>query len=237
MNSIGISEPVFEALFRQAVIDDYIDEIESIPPNEELAKIYSFTPEFELRMQNLFKRIRKKAAIAGIAKHAKRAAAVLLIAATVFFGLLLTQPEVRAAVGNVVVKWFEQFTSITYHSEGAEEHTETREMRPTFLPDGYFESFVINLDNAMLVMFSNDAGDEIRFTYTVGNDISTAISVSNAHNTIEEYVINGTPALIVTAHDSDEQNGVIFAYDDNVVDIWGRLPIDLLIEIAESVGK
>ena len=39
MNKNPISDTVFEALFRQAVIDDYIDEVESAPPKEELAKV------------------------------------------------------------------------------------------------------------------------------------------------------------------------------------------------------
>jgi len=49
-----INDNVFEALFRQAVIDNFLEEIDSLPPDEELSKIYIFSPEHEARMQRLF---------------------------------------------------------------------------------------------------------------------------------------------------------------------------------------
>ena len=60
MNKNPISDTVFEALFRQVVIDDYIDEVESAPSREELAKLYPISPEFDLRMKKLFDRVRRK---------------------------------------------------------------------------------------------------------------------------------------------------------------------------------
>lgn len=36
------------------------EQIDSIPPNEQLAKIYSFSPEFEVRMKKLFAKNRRK---------------------------------------------------------------------------------------------------------------------------------------------------------------------------------
>jgi hypothetical protein len=60
MNKDRVNDEVFEALFRQAVIDDFNEEIDSIPTNEDLAKIYSFSPEFEIRMKKLFIKDRRK---------------------------------------------------------------------------------------------------------------------------------------------------------------------------------
>jgi len=54
MYGVEYDESVFESLFRQAVIDAFVKEIEAIPSNEELKKIYSFSPQFELRMKKLF---------------------------------------------------------------------------------------------------------------------------------------------------------------------------------------
>lgn len=36
-------------LSRQAVIDDFNEEIDSIPQNQHPVKVYSFSPEFEIR--------------------------------------------------------------------------------------------------------------------------------------------------------------------------------------------
>ena len=40
MNTNQLSDSVFEALFRQAVIDSIYEEIDELPPNEELAAMY-----------------------------------------------------------------------------------------------------------------------------------------------------------------------------------------------------
>jgi len=60
MNKRKVNDMVFEALFRQAVVDDFNEQIDSIPPKEQLAKIYSFSPEFEVRMKKLFAKNRRK---------------------------------------------------------------------------------------------------------------------------------------------------------------------------------
>lgn len=54
MNKDQVNDVIFEALFRQAVIDDFNEKIDSIPTNEQLAEIYSFSWEFEMRMKKLF---------------------------------------------------------------------------------------------------------------------------------------------------------------------------------------
>jgi hypothetical protein len=54
LNKNQVNDVVFEALFRQAVIDDFNDEINSIPSNEQMTKLYSFSPEFEIKMKRLF---------------------------------------------------------------------------------------------------------------------------------------------------------------------------------------
>ena len=53
MYRVKSDEPAFETLFRQAVIDSFVEEIKAIPSDEELKKIYSFSPQFERRMEKL----------------------------------------------------------------------------------------------------------------------------------------------------------------------------------------
>ncbi len=61
MNKNQVSDTVFEALFRQAIIDDFNEEMDSIPTNEQLARIYSFSSKFEMRIKKFLQRIVEKA--------------------------------------------------------------------------------------------------------------------------------------------------------------------------------
>lgn len=49
-------ETIPEALLRRAVIQDHENELTSIPPEDELRKMYTFSPQHELRMKALFQK-------------------------------------------------------------------------------------------------------------------------------------------------------------------------------------
>ena len=117
MNKDQVNDVVFEALFRQAVIDDFNKEIDSIPTNEQLAKIYSFSPEFEIRMKKLFIKDHRRSLLKNTMLYSRRVASVLIIVLGLLFGTLLFNTEVRAAVGKVFVEWYERFTSFTFKDD------------------------------------------------------------------------------------------------------------------------
>ena len=45
---------LFDALLRQAVIDNYEEELAAIPDEQELSAVYSFSDTHNARMKNLF---------------------------------------------------------------------------------------------------------------------------------------------------------------------------------------
>jgi hypothetical protein len=230
-----VGDPVFEALFRQAVIDKYDDEINSLPSNEELAKLYPFSPSFDLRMKRVIARYRRKDIFQKISKNMQRVAVILLIVSTVFFGMLLTNPEVRAAVGNVIVGWYEQFTSITFtRTEPNVENAERIGLNPEYVPDGYFMLTSENIVDMTFTLFSNEYGNQIRFIYRPGY-AATNISIDNENHVIENHQMNGADAFIAIATDTDFDNGIVFVFENHVVEIWGTVHIDELMKMAESL--
>lgn len=158
MNKDQVDDVVFEALFRQAVIDDFNEEIDSIPTNEQLAKIYSFSPEFELRMKKLFTKDRRKDFIKTISLYSRRVASVLIIVLGLLFGTLLFNAEVRAAVGNVLVEWYEKFTSFTFI--GDEIIDEKKEWSLNYMPEGYIQENYEVLGRITSIEYRNNQGEK-----------------------------------------------------------------------------
>jgi len=237
MNNKQVNDSIFEALFRQAVVDDYTDEIDSIPPNEELAKTLSFSPGFELKMKKVFARDRRKDIFTAFIKHTKRVAVFVLILTTLLSGALLAHPEVRAAVGNVIVQWFEKFTSFTYHSGVSEEDSVVKHFRPQFLPNGFSESEALDLESMMLIIYSDGSDGIIYLQYSLGDDTSMSVAVDNEYTEIKEVIMYGSKALIITDLIGDGMNGVVFMLDGYVINIKSNLPIDVVVQIAESVAE
>ncbi len=176
MNKRKVNDMVFEALFRQAVVDDFNEEIDSIPPNEQLAKIYSFSLEFEVRMKKLFAKNRRKDFAKAIMFYSRKIASILIIVLGLLFSTLLFNTEVRATVGKVLVEWYEKFTSFTF--KDGKVIDKKKDWTLNYLPKGYVLKNFQMLGNITNIEFINNQGDKIRFSYRPEESI-TNISVDN----------------------------------------------------------
>jgi len=228
-----ISDLVFEALFRQAVIDDFIDEINSFPPDDVLAMEYPLSPAFELRMKKLFALDRRKEAAKTIIRYAKKAAVIVFVIISLLFGALMLNPEVRAAVSKVIIEWYEQFTRISFRSE-ATDTSKKYVLKPSYVPDGYYE-YSFNVFNSMTdIIYINDANMII--TFSLYPDNMPNISVDNEKHDITEVLINGNKSLVIKAHDNTSSNGLIYYHNGFMMEIWGFIPVDDLLKMAKSIS-
>ncbi|MGJ0848516.1 DUF4367 domain-containing protein [Tissierella praeacuta] len=232
MNKRKVNDMVFEALFRQAVVDDFNEEIDSIPPNEQLAKIYSFSPEFEVRMKKLFAKNRRKDFAKAIMFYSRKIASILIIVLGLLFSTLLFNTEVRATVGKVLVEWYEKFTSFTF--KDGKVIDKKKDWTLNYLPKGYVLKNFEMLGNITNIEFINNQGDKIRFSYRPEESI-TNISVDNENHEIDRCIILENEAFSISSVNDQFDNGVIWNTNGHTFDLWGKLPIDELKKIAESI--
>lgn len=234
MNKDQVNDVVFEALFRQAVIDDFNEEIDSIPTNEQLANIYTFSPEFEMRMKKLFIKDRRRSLLKDTMLYSRRVASVLIIVLGLLFGTLLFNTEVRAAVGKVLVEWYEKFTSFTFNADKVID--EKKDWTLNYLPEGYELKNYEVLGRITNIEFTNNQGDKIRFSYRPEEGI-TNISVDNENHEISSYVILDKEAFSITAVNDKFDNGLIWNMEGHTFDLWGKIPVDELKKVAESISE
>lgn len=137
MNKEQVNDFLFEELFRQAVIDDFNEELDSIPTKGRLSKTYSFSPEFEIRMKKLFAKDRRRSFLRTGILYTRKVASIFIMVLGLLFATLLFNTEVRATVGKVFIEWYEKFTSFTYTDE--EVINEKKDWNLNYLPEGYVE--------------------------------------------------------------------------------------------------
>lgn len=234
MNKDQVKDVVFEALFRQAVIDDFNEEVDSIPTNEQLAKIYPFSTDFEIRMKKLFTRDCRRSSFRNAMFFIRRVASILIIVLGLLFGTLLFNTEVRAAVGKVLVEWYQKFTSFTFRD--SEIIVEKKEWTLEYLPEGYTMKNHEVLGRITNVEFVNELGDKIRFSYRPEGNI-TNISVDNENHKIDSCEILNNEAYCISTIDDELHNGVIWNRDGHTFDLWGKIPMEELKKIAESISE
>jgi hypothetical protein len=234
MNKNNVNDAVFEALFRQAVIEDFNEEIDFIPTNEELARVYSFSPEFEIRMKKLLIKDRRSSLIKAAMYYSRKVASIFIIVLGLLFGTLLFNTEVRATVVTVLVEWYEKFTSFTFRDD--EIVNEKKDWTLKYLPEGYVQEKYEVLGRIINIEYRNNQGGKIRFTYRPEGS-STNISVDNENHEIDEYVILGNEGFSITAVNDKFDNGIIWNMEDYTFDLWGKVPMDELKKIAESLSE
>lgn len=228
-----MNENILEALFRQAIIDDYKEEIEKIPDKKELMKIISLSPEFELRMNKLFARDRRRDIFIKVVHYSKRVAVVIILAVTILSIILLANTQVRASVKNAIVEWYEKYTSIIFKGKESSDTDTLKEFKLEYIPEGYTESWIVEQGNIIDIEYENNIGDTIYISYWP-DSYSSNISIDNENHIIESKTIKGYKAYFAEATNDDFENGIVCIMEGYRFNIWSKLPIKELIKIVES---
>ncbi len=221
-------------MFRQAIIDDYNEEIDSIPTNDKLMEKLSFSPEFEIRMNKLFAKERRRELFNRVLFYSKQIAAMFILTIAVVFSLLLINPEVRAAVKSIVIEWRDKFTSIIFQSNKSSNMSDDKEWQFDYLPFGYHEDKIDKFGLITNVEYVNEQDQFIYFSYQP-DGVNSNISIDNENHEIVSTMINGTSGYIAKATDDDYENGIIWTMDGYTFSLWSQLQVEELIKIIESI--
>ena len=197
---------------------------------------HTFSPGFEKKMRILIRR----------GAHPRRqqvlryAAAVFIAAVTVFGGLYLFSPTVRATVNNWVGSWVRETFGdyIQYHSTDS-----TRpDVEYDYLLPEEFDGYRLHADSNPaynVYIYTNHDGQMLSFHYIRGTD-NTALFLSDAEN--HEYhsaYVNSLHADIYIAPNNEDASLIVwYSSEENVLfSICAFATEEELIAFAEKVEK
>jgi len=229
MEKEKINDVIFDALFEQAVIDNFYDRYNSLPSSSELSKEYTFSDRHEKRMKALFARERRKERTQKFMLVSKKVAAVFLILVTMFFGALMLNPNVRATVVETIITWHREFVKfISPHVD-----TEGTSMVPTYVPEGFVEAFFEELNLSTLIIYINEDGESILFE---SNPAEGSLLIDSENAIYDITKINNITYHILHSS-AGRENSII--WDSNGWRYFLRSDIDVetLLEMALSQEK
>jgi len=225
---------IYEDILRQAVIDEYYQELSALPTEEELATRYTFSEYHVKRMKKLFAKDRKHDFYIGMIKWGKTAAALFVVAFALLFGtLFFTSPEVRAAVKGVIIEWFETFTKF-YSEDDKNLNDEEITWEISYFPKNFQVTDIIETNSITKIIMQNDQGEIISLTY-MQNEGSASINNENVEYDIYEY--EGMEFHIFRSKDSDKLNTIVWNGEEYCFRLSSSININELIKIAKSVIK
>ena len=222
---------VYVALLKQAVINDFMREIASIPSEKELAKTLTYSPRHIARMKKLFAAESRREFFALLWSATKKTAAAAAIALAILFGSLMLSPNVRAVVAETIVEWFESFARFqSSQPESAEFETG---WRLSYVPEGFEEANVFeDAESRTVSILYRGESEKISFTYTI---VDASLSVDNEGRGYEERTVDGLHIYIFAPEDGDKGKRVVWEKEGIRFSLASTISIDELLLMAKSV--
>lgn len=165
----------------------------------------------------------------------RRAAAILLVVATVSFSCLMTVDAYREKFIEIVTHVFHELTDYRFSAEipGLQSETELGVISLGFIPNGMDKADEYGDGTFYSVSYETEDGLYFDLTCTLiteNQDTHKIVDTENA--VVQEYSINGEKATIIS---KGENNTILWTYGNILFHLYGNLPLDIEKQIAESV--
>lgn len=226
-----LNEDVFDAVLQRAFCDYTDERLASYPDCSTLAKMYPL-PKKEKRA---FDRIAKEAEYGKslVRVYLVRVAVIFLCIITLGAGVMMTSTEVRAAVKNVIVEWFDKYTHFSFVATdtGSGDFENVEDVKIGYIPDGYE---LINTDESSISITYVYSSNNTDLLIDIFENEASELFPDNERSKYSIIQINGHESWII--YDEENISGTLILIGSKVsVSISGSLPKKELIKIAECI--
>ncbi len=220
----------FDELLGNAFRGQLEKELNNGPADEDLAAMHPFTEEHMNKAKELSRKNKKQRSL--WRTQVGKVAAIILCVVTAAGVITMTDPTVRANVGNAVTHFIDEFISVDFTDAADDGKIDIAATRITYIPKG----FTLAKDNSdkdtVSHIYENEMGEFIIIDVEISSDISL-MTENNVHE-FELSEINGYEAYISYSEDM-KQGSVYFGNSYFTVAISGMTERDELIKIAENI--
>lgn len=230
MNSHETSYGVFDALFGQAVFDNFYDELDSLQSDKELSEKYTFSRAHEMKMKKLFAKEARRETLHEAATWSRRIAAAFIIVVTLLFATLMSVPQVRAVVFQTLTEWYEKF--VRFSSSAPE--SEKTSLEPEYIPEGFVEIAREEMSMMVTIMYM-DFNEDMVITFHSAMATHT-VSVDNEEKDYTILEMLGIEYHLFTSQDGIGDNSIVWDVNGQRYSITSSLSVELLIKMATSVN-
>ena len=219
----------FEELLGKAFEIEQNNQASHEPSKEEL---FEAAPFGEKQLEYV-KRISKKNKKLPWTKHVARAAAILLCVSLAGFGLLMTDPGIRATVSDNIARFVDEYINIDFSESSKEQPVDISKAEVGYVPKGFELQDDLSDDEKISLVYA-DGNDNYLFIDVVASG-EILISYELDEHNVTYLKINGYDGY-VTYDEVTTQGSVCWGNSNFTVVISGFTSRDELIKIAENIG-
>jgi hypothetical protein len=219
------SDDYTEALFAQVVRDNCQRNLEEDLNNKEPIE---YSQSHIIKMEKLIRDDEKRELRSKIFTWSRRFAATAAALVVVASGVLLTVPEVRAAVAGAVENWTEHFTKFT----GDTIDSDYRQWELGYVPEGFILESEIKDEDIYDATYINSENLMFSFQYM---SLEHSISVNNENVEYYTQFIGNTIYHIFSSNNREQSSTVLWDNGNQLFCLSGDLSADDLLIIAKNI--
>lgn len=218
----------FEELLEKAFEIEQNKRISREPSDEELAEKAPFTDK---QLEDV-KRMCKKDKKLPWTKYVGKAAAIILCIALAGFGVMMTDPGIRATVQDGIAGLVDQYVNIDFSRSGKTQSIEITKTQISYIPEGFELTEEITEDGKLSCVYTDTEERYLFIDVVESGEIFISYELDEHNVTLMR--INGCDAYI-TYDELTEQGSVCWGNSNFTVVISGFTTREELIRIAEGI--
>ena len=221
----------FDSLLRMAVRETYMDQVNSIPPENELEKILHTDDNFKNKIRAIVRRENRNEKLIHFSRAAAKVAVVILVCISLTFASLMTAEAVRESVATTILEWHDKFTRIFIETDAVPE--KLPEIRFNYIPEGFelVEEESITSTNYMIYTFSNYKSIFLKIYINIQSEHSED-NVDNEFTNYYQLNIGNGRGIWVSY---DNENKLIISKGELLFNISGQVSIEEIVRIYKNI--
>lgn len=165
--------------------------------------------EFSARFERRMRKVRRKARHPLAYKVLRQVACILLAILILFSSVMAFSSEARAAVIDWIKEQFESFFHYFYTGEDNSPVDIRSEYELGWIPDGYSLVNSQTVTNRTTLIYINNEGKLIQFSYIWGDD-SNPMFADKEKYIQQNITVQSMPAEIYLSQESSASNGIVW---------------------------
>ena len=219
----------FDSALYIAIQQYKCDQLENIPPLEQLALEFTASQNLLDIIENVIQSAEKADKVNNTFKTLKKVAVILLIS----FTLMLTSPTfvtaMKKIVSNTVIEWYDGYISMV--SKADSYPLEMQDVKVGYITEGFVLREVNIFPNDFNFFYSAEHG--YISVYVYADNGNTTSYMDNDRTTFGDIEIDGNKGM--ARYCVDGANGVIISVDGIVYDVFGYVEMEEIIKIYRSI--
>ena len=188
---------------------------------------HTFSRRFERKMRGLL----AKAAHPAWAAFGRAVASFAMVVLVLFGSVLAVDAEAR----ELFLGWFRQQMDGAVHFSSRNPSQEDTQYQLTWIPEGYEFYDLVQEYGGETVLYANEAGDLLRFTYLHSSENGETYLFTGEHDE-KQIPVQGMTGTLYLPHDTINGKDLIWQNEAGTLfEISGRCDENVLLRMAESV--